>query len=71
MKSDFDKEKSIGLYTFDKQDVFEALSFWCAKKGINLQDKQILSFDCSGDPYFVVELEFISKKQGEAVATPT
>lgn len=58
MKSQFDKATSEGLYSFDKNDVFQALSMWCAQKGIVLSDKHVLSFDCSGDPNFVVEMTF-------------
>ena len=63
MKSHFDKETSEGMYSFSKDDVFEALSMWCAKKGIILKGKNILAFDCSGDPHFVVELVFNDKNK--------
>lgn len=63
MKSNFNKQTSDGLYTFSKNEVFEALAMWCAKKGINLKDKNIISFDCSGDPHFVVELAFNDKNK--------
>jgi hypothetical protein len=62
VRSDFNKETGEGYYAFDRSDVFEALSLWCANKGINLKDRQIVSFDCSGDPHFTVELEFVTKK---------
>ena len=63
MNSKFDQKTSEGFYTFDKNDVFEALSLWCQKKGISLKDREIVAFDCSGDPHFVVELVFKQKKK--------
>jgi hypothetical protein len=71
MKSDFNQETGEGLFSFSKAEVFEALSVWCQQKGINLKDKQIKFFDCSGDPHFVLELGFDTKKQGVKNATST
>ena len=42
---------------------------WCAKRGINLKDKNVLAFDCSGDPHFVVELVFNGKGVNNAAST--
>ena len=47
MKSDFNKETSDGLYTFNQDEVFEALEMWCFQKGITLDKKSVKSFDCS------------------------
>lgn len=63
MKSNFDKTTSEGYYSFDKNDVFEALAMWCAKKGISLKDRHTTHFGCSGDPHFVVEMFFNDRKQ--------
>jgi len=62
MECKFNKETSDGLYTFNGSEVFEALTMWCAKKGINLKDKNIISFDAIGGTHFVVELAFNNKK---------
>lgn len=69
MESKFDKQTSEGMYSFSKNDVFEALNMWCAKKGINLKDKNILAFDCSGDSHFVIELVFNGKEVNNAAST--
>lgn len=69
MQSKFDKETSEGMYSFSKAEVFEALSIWCAKMGINLKDKQIVSFDSSGYPHFVLELVFKGKGVSNAAST--
>ena len=71
MKSDFNQQTGEGLYTFEKNDVFQALSMWCQKKGINLKDRDIVAFDCSGDPHFVVELAFKDNSKGVKNATST
>jgi len=63
MNSNFNKETGEGLYSFSRNEVFEALTMWCSKKGINLKDRDIVAFDCSGDPHFVVELAFKQKKK--------
>ena len=71
MNSQFNQQTSEGLYSFSKAEVFEALTMWCAKKGIDLKDKNILAFDCSGDPHFVVELAFKDVTKGVKNATST
>lgn len=63
MRSQFDKETSEGFYTFDSQEVFEALAMWVKNKGILLKDKQVSYFGCSGDPHFVVEMAFNDRKK--------
>lgn len=63
MECKFIKETSDGLYSFSKSEVFEALTMWCAKKGIDLKDKNIISFDCIGGSQFTVELFFNGKEQ--------
>jgi hypothetical protein len=63
MESKFNKQTSDGLYTFNGSEVFEALTMWCAKKGINLKDKNILAFDCIGGEHFTVELAFNDKNK--------
>jgi hypothetical protein len=62
MESKFDQKTSDGLYSFSKSEVFEALTMWCAKKGIDLKDKNIISFDATGGTHFVVELAFNGKE---------
>jgi len=62
MESKFNQKTSDGLYSFSKSEVFEALTMWCAKKGIDLKDKNIISFDAIGGTHFVVELAFNNKK---------
>lgn len=47
MKSDFDQKTSEGLYTFNQDEVFEALKMWCFQKGITLDKNSVKSFDCS------------------------
>ena len=47
MQSKFDKQTSEGLYTFSGDEVFEALTMWCDKKGITLDKNSVKSFDCS------------------------
>jgi hypothetical protein len=47
MNSNFNKQTSDGLYTFSNSEVFEALTMWCAKKGITLDKNSVKSFDCS------------------------
>lgn len=47
MNSKFDKETSEGLYTFNQDEVFEALKMWCFQKGIVLDKNSTKSFDCS------------------------
>lgn len=47
MRSQFDKQTSEGLYIFDQDDVFEALTMWCAKKGIILDKNAIHHYDCT------------------------
>jgi hypothetical protein len=69
MESNFNKQTSDGLYTFTKSEVFEALTMWCAKKGINLKDKNITSFDCIGGSQFTVELAFNGKEINNAAST--
>ena len=71
MKSNFNKETGEGIYSFYRNEVFEALTMWCSKKGINLKDRNIVAFDCSGDPQFVVELVFKDSNKGVKNATPT
>ena len=69
MNSSFNKETSKGVYTFSKNDVFEALTMWCSKKGIDLNDKNILAFDSSGNPDFVIEFVFNGKENKDAAST--
>ena len=69
MESRFDQKTSEGMYSFSKAEVFEALTMWCAKRGIDLKDKNILAFDCSGNPHFVVELVFNGKGVNNAAST--
>mgnify|MGYP006269931879 CR=1 FL=1 len=71
MNCNFNKETSEGLYSFSKNDVLEALTMWCAKKGILLKDRNITAFDCSGNPHFVVELAFKDVTKGVKDATST
>ena len=66
MESNFNKQTSDGLYSWNKAEVFEALTMWCAKKGINLKDKKIISFDATGGTHFVVELAFNGKEVNNA-----
>jgi hypothetical protein len=66
MECKFNKETSDGLYSFGKSEIFEALTMWCAKKGINLKDKNIISFDATGGTHFVVELCFKGKEVNNA-----
>lgn len=47
MNSKFNKETSEGLYTFNQDEIFEALTMWCDKKGITLDKDSVRSFDCS------------------------
>ena len=47
MKSDFDQKTSEGLYTFNEDEVFEALKMWCFQKGITLDENSVKFFDCS------------------------
>jgi hypothetical protein len=47
MNSDFDQKTSEGLYTFNQDEVFEALKIWCLQKGITLDKNSVKSFDCS------------------------
>jgi hypothetical protein len=72
MLSNFNKETGEGLYTFNGNEVFEALALWCSKKGITL-NKTVKSFRTVHNEVegFVVELEFVTKKQGETNAAST
>ena len=47
MNSDFDQKTSEGLYTFNQDEIFEALKMWCFQKGITLDKNSVKSFDCS------------------------
>ena len=71
MNSSFNQQTSEGLYSFSKAEVFEALAMWCSKKGIDLKDRDIVAFDCSGDPHFVVELAFKDNSKGVKNALAT
>lgn len=63
MNSDFDQKTSEGLYTFNQDEVFEALKMWCAKKGIVLEDKSITCFETdSGDDNFQLFINFNHKQ---------
>lgn len=64
MNSKFDKETSEGLYTFNQDEVFEALKMWCFQKGIVLDKNSVKSFraihnDVNG---FVIEMLFNHNK---------
>lgn len=63
MKSDFNKETSNGLYTFEQDEVFEALSMWCFKRGIVLDKNSVKSFTSTQNEAegFVVEIDFNHK----------
>lgn len=68
MNSKFNKETSEGLYTFSQDEVFEALTIWCDKKGITLEKNSVKSFDCARDINgFIVELFFNHKKENKSV----
>lgn len=71
MNSRFDKETSEGWYTFNQDEVFEALKMWCQPKGIILDKSSVKAFDASltgdlkedgsVDRGFIVELVFNHK----------
>lgn len=61
MNSRFDQKTSEGFYTFDQDDIFEALKMWCRPKGIILDKDSIKFFDCSGKPDFIIEIGFNHK----------
>jgi hypothetical protein len=71
MESKFNKQTSDGLYTFNGSEVFEALTMWCAKKGITLDKNTLKSFRTVHNEVegFVVELAFNGKEVNNA--TPT
>lgn len=66
MKSSFDKQTSEGLYTFDQDDIFEALTMWCAQKGIVLDKTSVKHYDSTAtveiengkQTGFIVEIAF-------------
>jgi hypothetical protein len=65
MNSNFDKNTSEGLYTFNQDEVFEALKIWCFQKGIVLDKNSVKSFrsihnDTDG---FIVEMSFNHKER--------
>lgn len=55
MKSSFDKQTSEGLYTFEQDDIFDALTMWCAQKGIVLDKTSVKHYY---DSIPVIELAF-------------
>lgn len=62
MNSQFNKETSEGYYSFDQDEVFEALTMWCAKKGITLDKDHITSYTTqTTDKNFVVQIDFNRK----------
>jgi hypothetical protein len=65
MESKFNKQTSDGLYTFNGSEVFEALTMWCAKKGITLDKNTLKSFRTVHNEVegFVVELAFNHKER--------
>ena len=65
MQSKFDKQTSEGLYTFSGDEIFEALTMWCNKKGITLDKNSVKSFRSIHNEVegFVVELAFNRKEQ--------
>lgn len=65
MDSKFDKQTGEGLYTFNQDEVFEALKLWCGKKGITLDRNSVKSFDSSHiENGWSVFLSFNNTKQG-------
>jgi len=66
MNSKFDKNTSEGLYTFNQDEVFEALKMWCYQKGIVLDKNSVKFMDCSGKPDFVVEIGFNHRSKNAA-----
>lgn len=71
MNSQFNKETSEGYYSFDQDEVFEALTMWCAKKGITLDKRIIHNYDASStvdrDEHksgFIVHFGFNHRKVG-------
>lgn len=67
MQSVFNKETGEGYYSFNQDEVFEALTLWCSKKGINLNKNVIHHYDASPtvdqDKYgFIVHFGFNNTK---------
>jgi hypothetical protein len=73
MNSKFDKETSEGLYTFNQDEVFEALAMWCRPKGIILDRRSVSRFDSTStfevdesgkkENGFIVEMSFNHKER--------
>jgi hypothetical protein len=69
MNSKFNKQTSEGIYTFNQDEVFEALAMWCRPKGIILEKNSVKSFDCAHDINgFIVEL-FFNHRSKNATST--
>ena len=66
MNSNFNKETSEGIYTFNQDEVFEALTMWCDKKGITLDKNSVKAFaSAQTDSGFVIEIVFNHKERQE------
>lgn len=70
MNSQHNKETGESYYSFDQDEVFEALTMWCAKKGVTLDKSVIHSYDASptadknNKPGFIIHFGFNHRKVG-------
>lgn len=66
MNSKFDQKTSEGIYTFNQDEVFEALTIWCKPKGITLDKNSVKAFaSAQTDSDFMIEIVFNHKERQE------
>ena len=66
MNSKFDQKTSEGIYTFNQDEIFEALTIWCKPKGITLDKNSVKAFaSAQTDSGFVIEMSFNHRSKKE------